>query len=820
MKTIALNNKKLLLVVTFLCTIFFGFSQSVLNAGDIVITGYRSDYPDEFTFVLLTDVQATTQIKFTDNGWQSSGSFRTGEGILVWTATSDIPCGTEINVAYDNPIFVASEGTITDDDNFGLGTRDQILAYQGIDVAPTFIYAIHFSNTTWTNSTNDQSTALPPGLINGTHAVYLNNWQNGNYDCSVTTDPIQILSAVSTSSNWIMSNDPLVLGGCIYGCYSCAITTTWDGSNWDNGIPDNSTEVIIDDVYDTGLHMPGNINACSLTVTTNGSLRVANGDYVSVENDIVIDGTFSVEYEGSVVQIDDNANVIGSATVRKQTAPMGRFYEYTYWSSPVTGETIGNGLTDSDPGRRFRFEAGNFKDSTQETNNNGATDPGQDDIDDDGDDWQFVTAATIMNPGVGYASHHEESFFIGPGAPPYQFIYTFDGPFNNGEVVVPVVRNNNEPPEEFNDINWNLIGNPYPSAIDIDLFFTENNYDATTNPDGTLTGAIYLWSQNEPPSGTNNGNENQNFVSSDYAIINRIGEVPPADNEIAGGDNLLPARFIPSGQGFFVAYSDVRPTATGDVIFNNSMRVTGNNDQFFRMNSQQDNTFALKLTTNSGVFNQMLVGYVEGATNLKDEMYFDAPRNLSTGSSAIIYSIIEDSPRKFAIQGRDINSLNANDVIPIGVKNTINTNTQFTISVADLEGEFMHSNAIYLRDNLLGIEHNLSDSGYTFDLEEGEYNSRFEIFYSGTLSVDEFNLESNELIISKLDDNKFGITTSDHSQITNIKMYDLIGRELMDIEGNNNTLFTLNTSSLSNSVFILHVTTAERKKLTKKFLNK
>ena len=71
-----------------------------------------------------------------------------------------------------------------------------------------------------------------------------------------------------------------------------------------------------------------------------------------------------------------------------------------------------------------------------------------------------------------------------------------------------------------------------------------------------------------------------------------------------------------------------------------------------------------------------------------------------------------------------------------------------------------------------------------------------------------------------MDDNKFEITTSDHSQITNIKMYDLIGRELMDIEGNNNTLFTLNTSSLSNSVFILSVTTAERKKLTKKFLNK
>ncbi len=91
---------------------------------------------------------------------------------------------------------------------------------------------------------------------------------------------------------------------------------------------------------------------------------------------------------------------------------MRNYYEYTYWSSPVSGETIGNGLTDSDPTRRFSFEAGNFKDSTTETNNNNASNPGQDDIDDNGDDWQFTPAATVMDPGVGYASHHEESISL------------------------------------------------------------------------------------------------------------------------------------------------------------------------------------------------------------------------------------------------------------------------------------------------------------------------------------------------------------------------------------------------------------------------
>ncbi len=124
-----------------------------------------------------------------------------------------------------------------------------------------------------------------------------------------------------------------------------------------------------------------------------------------------------------------------------------------------------------------------------------------------------------------------------------------------------------------------------------------------------------------------------------------------------------------------------------------------------------------------------------------------------------------------------------------------------------------------LRDNLLNIEHNLSDSGYTFTLDAGEYNSRFEIFFSGTLSVDEFDLDSDELIISENGDNSIEITTKDKSQISNIKIYDLLGRELFDVDGYNKSLVRLNTSSLSNSVFILNVTTAKRKKFTKKFLN-
>src|SRR5690606_22337168 len=129
---------------------------------------------------------------------------------------------------------------------------------------------------------------------------------------------------------------------------------------------------------------------------------------------------------------------------------------------------------------------------------------------------------------------------------------------------------------------------------------------------------------------------------------------------------------------FFISYSDaatplsITPNtyehdiAQGKVIFNNSMRVIGaaDNSQFFKGSSSKNsnasgvNKLWLNLTSDTGVFNQTLVGYIETATNTDDGMYYDAPKNVSTSTSAILYSIIENSSKKFAIQGKAANSLN------------------------------------------------------------------------------------------------------------------------------------------------------------------
>lgn len=600
-------------------------------------------------------------------------------------------------------------------------------------------------------------------------------------------------------------------------CYG-GIITTWDGSVWDNGIPNNlSTTAFIDGNYTTAIG--GSFTACNLTVNNGYTLTIANGDYIEIEHDIIANGNINVSPQGSVKQNNDKGIVTenGLIQVTKKTSLLNNWYEYTYWSSPVFGETIGSGLSESQPDRRFSFNGANFLDATKEIDNNNDTADGQDDIDDNGDDWEFVSGATVMTPGVGYASTHSQALFFGPpmASPPYQFDYIFKGPFNNGIITVPVYRNDSE----TNDNNWNLIGNPYPSAIAADTFLAVNSNISTNIPHhAVLDGALFLWSQNTAPSSTMNGNENMNFAVSDYAVINALGQT-------AGGDGEMPSRNIPSGQGFFVVYSNAATPDTtvgdiseGTVVFNNSMRVTGNNNQFFRTTNKA-NKLWLDLTSDNGIFNQILVAYAKGASDGNDGMAYDTSKNLSIGASAILYSTIKNETKKFAIQGKDLNSINKNEIINVGFKTSIDVPTIYTLSIAQLEGDYLSNNTIYLKDNLLNKLHDLKASDYNFTSEVGEFNNRFQIVFNQALLVNNNSINKNSLSIIEYSNGDVRFNLNSSNKMNNIKIIDLQGRTLYNFKVDSKDK-TLNLSNLSQAPYIAKITLDNNYVITKKAIKK
>ncbi len=650
--------------------------------------------------------------------------------------------------------------------------------------------------------------------LDGTNTIDLSD---GIYQNITTTITFRVYAWGGASAG-IFGLDRFEFNGTVepIPCYS-ATTSTWDGGSWDNGIPANTNTIaIIDGNYNTSTGGDqDSFTACSLTVNNGYTLTIADGDFIEIDNDITVGGTIIVNPQGAVVQNNNDAIVTnnGSITVEKETALMNDWYEYTYWSSPVANETVGNALTDADDNMIFTFNGANYLDATMEINNDNTTVDGQDDIDDNGDDWVWASGINTMTPGVGYAATHSQEAFIVPPGPfsPLMFKYSFNGAFNNGIITVPVYRNDSE----LNDINWNFIGNPYPSAIAIDDFLAANT---------VLDGAVYFWSQNTAPSSTLNGNEQVNFDNSDYAIVNAIGET-------AGGDGIKPSRFVPSGQGFFVSYSNaaIPENTTGDISegtvnFNNAVRVTTNNDEFFRISnktkSQNLNKVWLDLTSDNGVYNQILVAYAPGASNGYDGMAFDTPKNLATGNSALLYSLIEEDTKKYAIQGKDVNAIGQDEVIKIGFKTTIDVPTIYTLSIPAFEGSYITDNPIIVRDNLLNTSHNLKEDNYHFSSEVGEFNDRFEIiFNSEALANDEIDITNNSLTLIEHKNGDVEFNLDSIHQIRNIKIFDLQGRLLYNFQVSTNSVRT-ELLGLSQMPYIAQITLDNHQTLTKKAIKR
>ena len=189
-----------------------------LNAGDIAILGFQSDDPDKFAFIVLTDLDGGTEIKFTDNGWTGTG-FRTGEGTLTWTAPSEgLDKGSIITVNYGTG-WTATSGTITSSGSIAFSTSgDQIIVYQGDPSEPILIYA--FSTSPWiTSGTIGAGTSyLPSGLTNGTTAhCFATFYQNGFYtNETIIEAKASALSSISNDENWTKSNDPVTFPSWTY----------------------------------------------------------------------------------------------------------------------------------------------------------------------------------------------------------------------------------------------------------------------------------------------------------------------------------------------------------------------------------------------------------------------------------------------------------------------------------------------------------------------------------------------------------------------------------------------------------------------------
>ncbi len=209
----------------------------------------------------------------------------------------------------------------------------------------------------------------------------------------------------------------------------------------------------------------------------------------------------------------------------------------------------------------------------------------------------------------------------------------FDGSdFNNGDISIAVTSTNN---------GFNLLGNPYPSALDADAFIT-----AKTLLDGT----IYLWQVNSPLSGGV-------YSTDDYAQWNSSGGISAPSSPGAPSD--IPTGYVASGQGFFV-----NANSAGTVNFTNSQRVAANNDQFFKQESERKEQLWLQMGINHIDINQTLLSFSENATLERDRKYDG--KKLQGNPHLSFYSLLDTL--ELGIQGQPILIYAKTRTIPLGFR--------------------------------------------------------------------------------------------------------------------------------------------------------
>lgn len=496
-------------------------------------------------------------------------------------------------------------------------------------------------------------------------------------DIQTTTQTISDLKFAFTAGNASISVDDFYIDPLPVVWLNDKNSSDWNVStNWGTGsIPNITQHVIIPSggfqpKVNNNLPSPSSIS--KLSINTGSVVTVENGGALSVI------GTLTNSAGASGLVIESDATGTGSlihstagvaATVKRYLTNYSAAGDnkYHFLSSPVSAQPIRPDFVANTPAADVDFYK--FDEPT-------AT---------------WINTKTEAN---AWNADFESNFEVGRGylvaypTTPQTKSFT-GGTLNSYPSNTPLVITCTN----TNDGGWNLIGNPFPSAIDWNLVQIDGLGDG-------MDAALYYYDHDAA---------NYRY----YVQLESIGSLGSG------------SRYIPAMQGFMV---HAKTTGSKTVSLHNGHRVH-HEQAFYKSQNEIDNLLTVKLHSN-GNTDEAYIYFFNEATDSFDSK-FDAYK---------LFSYAEGMPQLYTINVDEamlaINALPAESdakAVALGYR-AAGSGIQI-LSFEDLTS-FAQPGSLQLEDKLLGLMHPLIDGQYEFVSEAGVVNNRF-ILHFGAVGISE-----------------------------------------------------------------------------------
>jgi len=625
------------------------------------------------------------------------------------TLTNDLPVASSrsltVNGTLDcSTLKVSGTGAFTLNSGATLKTKDALGINGSLTVSGT--KTLNTGSNYEFNGTSAQVTgALLPATVNN---LTIDN-----------TAGLTLTGSATINGTLELINGAVGLGGNTLGYgasgilkYSGSTTQTSTTNEWPLSNPPN--EAIIngsDVILDLDRTLSGNLtinNSKKFTINSNKQLTVNGTTTNSTAANFVIKSGASFK----------NSSTNVAATMERDIAAANWSVIDEGWhllSSPVVNQSISGSFAPTGTGNDYDFYA--WDEATYTWLNQKIP----------------ANSITTFGSGLGYSVAYQQAG-----------TKTFSGNLHNTNVTVNLSFAN----PTVSQKGFNLLGNPYPCAIDWSTgSWTKTNVESYAK----------IW----------------DAIAKNYIDIALVA---------APNTNIIPAN-----QGFFI-----KATATGGTITIPTDARVHSGQGFYKSTNDM---LIMKISKNSSsVYDVAAISFNSQSTNLYNPA-LDASEMEPKGNAPSFYSLLTTG-EKLSINTMPIPTINT--IVTMGF--VAGTNGTYTLNASNLANiSFTHP--IVLEDTKTGINQNLiQNPTYQFTATTTDNINRFKIHFNVTTGIQEN--ENNETLVYSNDGQ---IIVSSNSTIKVVEIYNEVGQQLGTYKVNGNKF----QAKASSKVQIIRILTSD-----------